>query len=45
MPTNLPPDYFVEEEKLRQARTPDAKMAILEKMLALAPITKGPTIS
>lgn len=41
MPTNLPPDYFVEEKKLRQAKTPDEKIAILEKMIAIAPHHKG----
>lgn len=41
MPTNLPPDYFIEEKKLRQARTPDEKIAILERMIAIAPHHKG----
>lgn len=41
MPTNLPPDYFAEEKKLRQARTPDEKIAILERMLSIAPHHKG----
>ena len=41
MPTNLPPDYFVEERKLRQAKTPDEKIAILERMIAIAPHHKG----
>jgi uncharacterized protein len=41
MPTNLPPDYYVEEKKLRHAKTPDEKIAIVEKMLSLAPHHKG----
>jgi len=41
MPANLPPDYFEEEKRLRQAKTVDDKIAILEKMLAIIPHHKG----
>jgi len=41
MPANLPPDYFEEEKKLRQAKTIDDKIEIIEKMLAIMPHHKG----
>lgn len=41
MPANLPPDYFVEEKKLKAARTPDEKIEIIERMLAIMPHHKG----
>lgn len=41
MPANLPPDYFEEEKKLRDARTIDEKIGIIEKMLAIIPHHKG----
>lgn len=41
MPANLPPDYFEEEKKLRQAKTIDEKIEIIEKMLAIIPHHKG----
>jgi len=41
MPANLPPDYFVEEKKLRQAKSIDEKIAIIEKMIAIMPHHKG----
>ncbi|HWR74153.1 MAG TPA: GTPase [Bacteroidales bacterium] len=41
MPANLPPDYFEEEKKLRQARSIDEKIEIIEKMLAIMPHHKG----
>jgi hypothetical protein len=41
MPANLPPDYFVEEKKLKSARTPDEKIEIIERMLAIMPHHKG----
>lgn len=41
MPANLPPDYFEEEKKLRQARTIDEKIGAIEKMLAIIPHHKG----
>lgn len=41
MPANLPPHYQKLEEKLRQARTPEEKVAILEEMYSLLPKHKG----
>lgn len=41
MPANLPPDYFAEEKKLKTARTPDEKIEIIERMLAIMPHHKG----
>jgi len=41
MPANLPPDYFEEEKKLRQAKTIDEKISIIENMLAIIPHHKG----
>jgi hypothetical protein len=41
MPANLPPDYFVEEKKLREAKTIDEKISIIERMIAIAPHHKG----
>ncbi len=41
MPTNLPPDYYAEEKRLREAKTIDEKIAIIEKMIAIAPHHKG----
>jgi len=41
MPANLPPDYFEEEKKIRQAKTIDEKIEIIEKMLAIIPHHKG----
>lgn len=41
MPANLPPDYFEEEKKLRQAKTIDEKISAIEKMLAVIPHHKG----
>lgn len=41
MPANLPPDYFVEEKRLRQAKSIDEKIAIIEKMIAIMPHHKG----
>jgi len=41
MPANLPPDYFEEEKKLRQAKTIDEKIGAIEKMLAIIPHHKG----
>jgi len=41
MPANLPPDYFAEEKKLKVARTPDEKIEIIERMLAIMPHHKG----
>lgn len=41
MPANLPPDYYEEEKKLRQAKTIDEKINIIENMLAIIPHHKG----
>ena len=41
MPANLPPHYQKLEDKLRQAREPGEKLAILEEMFALLPKHKG----
>jgi len=41
MPANLPPQYFEAERKLKTARTPQEKIAILEELLSLVPKHKG----
>lgn len=41
MPANLPPHYQKLEDSLRQARTSEEKIAILEEMYALLPKHKG----
>ena len=41
MPTNVPPDYLKAEEEYRKAKTPEEKLAALEKMMALMPKHKG----
>ena len=41
MPTNVPPQYREAEERFRQARTPQAKIAALQEMLAIMPKHKG----
>ena len=41
MPTNVPPDYIKAEDEYRQAKTPEDKLAALEKMMALMPKHKG----
>jgi small GTP-binding protein len=41
MPANLPPTYFEEEKRLRDAKNPDDKIAIVERMLAIVPHHKG----
>jgi len=41
MPANLPPQYFETEKKLRTAKTPPEKIAILEELLSLVPKHKG----
>lgn len=41
MPANLPPAYFDEEKRLRQAKTIDEKIKIIENMLAIIPHHKG----
>jgi len=41
MPTNVPPDYLKAEDEYRKAKTPEDKLAALEKMMALMPKHKG----
>ena len=41
MPANLPPQYFEVERKLRLAKEPGEKIAVLEEMLAIMPKHKG----
>jgi len=41
MPANLPPQYYEEERKLKSARTPEEKVAILETLLSIIPKHKG----
>jgi uncharacterized protein len=41
MPANLPPAYHAAEQRFREARGPDEKIAVLEEMLAIMPKHKG----
>ncbi len=41
MPANLPPQYFTLSAKLKEAKTLEEKISILEKMLAICPKHKG----
>jgi hypothetical protein len=41
VPTNLPPEYFEVEKTLRQAKTAEEKIAIIEKLLSIIPRHKG----
>lgn len=41
MPANLPPQYFEVEKKLRAAREPKEKIAIIEELLSIIPKHKG----
>lgn len=41
MPANLPPQYYEAEKEYRAARTPQAKIEALERMLAIMPHHKG----
>jgi len=41
MPTNLPPQYYRVEERLRQASSSQEKISILREMLAIMPKHKG----
>ncbi len=41
MPANLPPQYIAAEQKLRAARDPEEKIAVLEEMWSLLPKHKG----
>jgi ribosome-interacting GTPase 1 len=41
MPANLPPPYHEAEKRLKQARLPEEKLAVLEEMMAIIPKHKG----
>ena len=41
MPTNLPPEYFDVEKRLRAAKTPVEKIGRLEELIAIVPKHKG----
>lgn len=41
MPTNVPPQYHEAEGRLRQAKTREEKLAIMEEMMAIMPKHKG----
>ncbi len=41
MPANLPPAYLEAEKRCREAKTPDAKVEVLEEMLTIIPKHKG----
>jgi len=41
MPANLPPQFFALSAKLKEAKTPEEKISILEEMLAICPKHKG----
>lgn len=41
MPANLPPQYYEEEKKLKEAKTPEEKIKIIERMLSIIPHHKG----
>jgi ribosome-interacting GTPase 1 len=41
MPANLPPDYKVAEQRFREAKSTDDKIAALQEMMAIIPKHKG----
>ncbi|MBE9546846.1 MAG: 50S ribosome-binding GTPase [Proteobacteria bacterium] len=41
MPANLPPQYLEAEKRYREAKTPNAKVEVLEEMLTIVPKHKG----
>jgi hypothetical protein len=41
MPANLPPQYYSAERRLREARTPEEKIELLEEMIGIMPKHKG----
>lgn len=41
MPANLTPEYLEAEKRLKEARTPEERLLILEEMLSLIPKHKG----
>jgi hypothetical protein len=41
MPANLPPQYHTVEKRLREAKTPREKIAVIEELLTIIPKHKG----
>ena len=41
MPTNVPPQYYEAEARLRKAKSREEKLAIMEEMMAIMPKHKG----
>jgi len=41
MPANLPPQYYEAERRLREAKTPEDKIELLEEMIGIMPKHKG----
>jgi len=41
MPTNLPPEYFEAEKRLKDARTPQERVSALEELISKVPKHKG----
>ena len=41
MPANLPPEYHKIEAELREARTPQERIGIYERLIAVIPHHKG----
>ena len=41
MPANLPPQYHTVEKKLREAKSPREKIAVIEELLTIIPKHKG----
>jgi len=41
MPTNVPPQYYEAEARLRKAKTREEKLVIMEEMMAIMPKHKG----
>ncbi|MGD8667101.1 MAG: TGS domain-containing protein [Desulfobacterales bacterium] len=41
MPTNLPPEYYDAEKRLRSSKTPAEKLACLDEMISIVPKHKG----
>lgn len=41
MPTNLPPDYFVAEDRYKSAGTDEERIVALEEMISIVPKHKG----
>ena len=41
MPANLPPQYYEAERRLREAKTPEEKIELIEEMIGIMPKHKG----